>query len=356
MADYNRREFLKILGAGTISAFLPFRSGKGKGEDLVKMRVTYPPAFSSLPLKFGVKKGIFEKFGLDLKIENATGKKEALEPLVKGNNHCCITDISRAVLFFSKIGKNIAITSTAFEPSTESRYLGLLLNGEYEDIISFTSFAEKLKSSEKYSIQLTKGSDVHCLTDSLFALENIDTNENSFYTNRSSLMETIRYLWTGRIFSTALAEPLLTLSLSVPYFTQPILISDYSNVESLPTVFVFRKGVIREEEEMVNRFYRGWVESVKETNKLSKEKLFSLALTIAENLPGFKGKMEQISLPPDFEESFDKPQFSLPNTLKGEDYDRVAKWAQNKGYVDDIPKYDSIVDKKSITSFEEAND
>ncbi len=353
MDDYSRREFLKLLGAGAASTFLPFRNvlgGEQKDKERLEMRVTYPPVFASLPLKFGQEKGIFEKHGLDLRIQNVAGKREALEPLIKGTNDCCITDISRTLLFSDKIGKNIKITSTAYRPPRGSRHFGLLQSGVHDEPKSLKEFAEKLRGSKENSVKLTIGSDVHFLTDSLFRSKDIEVEEDTFYANRSSLTQTIKYLWSGSIFSAVMAEPLLTLVLQVPYFTKPYVISDFSGIRSLPSVFVFRKGVLRNGAEKAKRFYGGWVESVKETNKLSKEKLFSLALNVARNLPGFKGKMENISIPENFEKSFERPEFSLPEPLKNEDYKRVADWALNKGYIDGIADYSSLVDRKVLGS------
>ena len=350
MDKYSRREFLKYLGIGTLSTFIPSHIASGKTENLTKMSITYPPVISSLPLKHGVDNGIFEKFGLDLRIQNVPGKKEALEPLIKGSNHCCITDISRSLMFFDRIGKNISITSTVYRPPRGLRHLGLLQSGLQEKTDSLSSFAEKLKNSDKNSIQLMIGSDVHYLTDTLFSKFDIITDENSFYSNRSSLPQTIQYLWSGKIFSAVLAEPLLTLVLEIPYFTKPLVISDYSDVRSLPSIFVFRKGVLNSNKEMVAKFYRGWMESVNETNKLSKERLFSLALTVAENIPGFKGKLENISIPPEFEQSFNKPKFENPEALENEDYSRVADWALTKGYIGKIPEYSSLVNLEVLNS------
>lgn len=340
-----RRKFIKLLGTATLTAITGNKVfSKSGNSNLTKVKVAYPPTMAALPLAKGVQQKFFLEENaanpfldqdIELTLIPSKGSSDAAGLVSGGRADCAITGLSSSLYAIHGTG-NLKISSTVFDPNESGRHFGLVTGSMYE-ITSVADLVESwLDSSARKSIILSLRRDDHYATDKLMEDEGYPENDDKYYLNQEDLISRLSGLLNGNFISTVLPEPLLTLALKNPEFSdyQAKLLSDYENLTLPPFVFVFNRKLLDKDSVLVNRFYKGWEIALKETNSSSNIQLLDLTTQIiSETLPGLRNEIENTELTEEFASLFEIPSFSSPKPLNEEIFDSVLDWTISKGYL-----------------------
>lgn len=345
MEKISRRKFLGWLGGGALG--LIAATGYGAKSSSPNLSVAYPPILASIPLKLGDREGVFGARGVGVETVAATGTRDAARLFFQGAVDCCITDVASSVLGFSRVSNEVAITSTAFSPDQNSRYLGLVRNG-YREISTVEDLVQNwLDSTTEGSIAIDRGSDYHYMTDRMFHNRGITPKDELFYTPETDMVRAMTNLWNGSIVATVLPEPLLTLSTNNPLVhkkRRAQLLADYEGVEILPSVFTFGTKFLADRPSVVKEFYDGWNEAVEKANSKTKSQMLELAIDVAMSVsPAIRSLLQRVELPQGFAEIFSLPHYSPPGKLDEEMFKGLTAWAKKSGLIEDSPSYSRMV-------------
>jgi len=354
-----RRKFIKLLGTTSLTALTATPAFSQNDEaNLDEIRVAYPPTMAALPLAKGSQPNFFleeqevkpfEKQNIKIKLIPSKGSSDAARLVSGGRADCSITGLTSSLYAIHGTG-NLKITSTAFDPNKTGRHFGLVTSSLYE-IPSVTDLIENwLDSSSRKSIVLSLRRDDHYATDQLIKASGFSSNDSLYYIDQEDLISRMTGLLNGNYISAVLPEPLLTLSLENPQFEgyQANLITDYKNVDIPPFVFVFREKLLKDNPELVRRFYQGWMDSLEETNNSNNFQLLGLTTKIiSQTLPSLRGVIENTEFTEDFANLFEVPTFTPPEELDRKIYNSTLEWAIEKKYLTKKIPYEEVFEGSS---------
>ncbi|MBS3786742.1 twin-arginine translocation signal domain-containing protein [Candidatus Bipolaricaulota bacterium] len=362
-----RRKFIKLLGTATLTAATGNKVFSESGNsNLTEVKVAYPPTIAALPLAKGVQREFFlgensiDPFleqDIKLHLIPSRGSSDAARLVTGDRADCAITGLSSSLYAIQGTG-NLKISSTAFDPNESGRHMGLAFSNLYHNVSSLNDLVENwLDNSPKNSIILSLSRDDHYATDQLMESEGYPENDDKYYLNREDLISRLNFLLNEGFVSTVLPEPLLTLALENPGFKryQIELLSNYGEVALPPFVFAFNRKFLDKDPELIDRFYKGWEGSLKETNSSSNIQLLDLTTQIiSETLPGLRNAIENAELTEEFASLFEIPSFSSPKPLNEEVFDSVLDWTISKGYLNERIPFEKAYDGYSAKLVEKS--
>ncbi|MFQ6033681.1 MAG: ABC transporter substrate-binding protein [Candidatus Bipolaricaulia bacterium] len=347
-----RRSFLKIAGSVLLGMLASPRLVRPEEP----LQISYPLSLAAFPLKFAIKKGIFQERGLEVAVVSIIEDLARRDAFIAGRLDGLICDVSTTVFGLANAGAEIAVTSTAFESVEGSRVLALMGSGPFM-IHSLDDLFARVSGKPAYSIMLLEGSDMHFATDQLLASLGEEFDDKVIYIPGGDLVNIYTLLIGGSVLAAVLPEPLATIAGPENMILQPrdraTYLSAYEEVRLMPSVIAFQQAVLEERADEVELFYEAYRQAVEEINAAPREELLELAVGIG--IEVFNQVMPDSNytekdLPEGYAEIFEIPQFPQPRALAEEEFRALVDWALSKRYISEEVAYSQATDNRFLVA------
>jgi len=310
----------------------------------VELRISLPPLLNSLPIAYAEQWGLFEEHGVAVELIGITDNQERSTALLTGNLDAIMEDLTRALLDASS-GGDVVITAAAYQqPEWADRELAVLAPASF-GIDTFDALA-----SSGHNIATVFCSDHEYMLDQLLQTRSYRPMRDISYTYWTDLLQMA--VWVG-------ARALPAAVLPEPYIAyidtyQPlqgtsidlVSLADFSDIDSLPSVVVFRQDYVAEHPDAVKAFHRAYAEAVERMNRSEKEELLDTGLTVVLSL-FFQGADPSL-ITDDVLDALSIPKYELPVGLDGERFDAVAVWMRSRGYIGSVPTLETLFDNRFL--------
>jgi len=159
-------------------------------------------------------------------------------------------------------------------------------------------------------------------------------------------------VWFGAqsIPAAVLPEPYISyLATYRPVNGEPIhvvTLSDFSEVDGLPSVIVFQRKFVADHPDVVRAFYAAYGEAIERINATPRDRLIEEGLNVV--IPLFFEGADPASIPQEILDAIIIPIFNRPEDPPREKFDDVAAWMKSKGYIIELPEYEDLVDPRFI--------
>lgn len=311
------------------------------GADLSQLRISLPPGMGSLPIALAQEWELFEEYGLAVDLVGLRDNEARNLAIYAGDIDGMVCDVTLAIMLAS-IGADIVITSTAYR--SEGTGSLALLSQSYFNIDSVGDLlARTQRGSDLKSIAILESSDIEYHIDMLLASLGYPVDSDKYYSYWNDMVQLAAFLSMGSVYAAVLPEPYITyLNNLLPTSANMSLVnlSDFDGIDLLPSIIVFRRAVIEEKTELVERFYAAYREAVRMLNGSSQEEVISMGTSEAVRLffPGLK----EDSVPVGIMDSFEIPQFPQPQMLSEKEYENARLWVAGKHDEWQCPSYEEI--------------
>ncbi|MFQ6091048.1 MAG: hypothetical protein ACE5LD_06395 [Candidatus Bipolaricaulia bacterium] len=202
-----RRFFLKITGSLLLGLLVSPRLVRPQEP----LQISYPLSLDAFPLKFAVRKRIFQSHGLEVEAVSIIEDLARRDAFVAGRLDGLICDVSTVVFGLANAGAEIAMTSTVFKSVDDSPALALMGSGPFR-VYTLEDLFARVSARPAYSIMLLEGSDMHFATDQLLRSLGREFEDKVIYTPGGDLVNIYTLLIGGSVLAAVLPEPLATLS------------------------------------------------------------------------------------------------------------------------------------------------
>ncbi len=315
--------------------------------EAVQLRVSLPPVMGSVPIALANSWGLFAKHGVNVQVIGLSDNQARSLALMAGNIDAMVCDLTTAVLLYTS-GTKIVITSTAYTP-TQSGSLALLSQSYFHinsipDLLAQTQAGSNLKS-----IAITPMSNIEYDLDTLMHHLGYKIDPDKDYSYWYDLLQVATFLSLGSVYAAVLPEPYITYISNYPSVTKHshlVHLSDFTGVDLLPSVVVFRRDFVNAHPDMVTRFYAAYRDAVNRINSSTKDEL--IALGINEALTLFFPGMSKDAVPPGIMDTFTIPRFPLPGMVSKEEFDAVINWVNAKRYTWKHPSYEELTTNRFV--------
>ncbi len=310
-----------------------------------KLRLSLPPVMGCLPIAFADGWDMFAKNGIDVEVVGLSDDQARTLALMAGEIDAMICDVSTAILLVAS-GTDIVITSTAYQAEQTGSLA--LLTQSYFGIESVDDLLERTQAgSNVRSIAIPYRSDIEYTLDSLLISLGHTVDPDKHYSYWHDMLQLSMFLHLGSVYAAVLPEPYITYMceymrenpLPKPGATL-VHLSDFEGVDILPSVVVFRRQMVDQFPDLIDRFYEIYREVIDEINQSPRDQLMETGINIALSL-FFPGLTEE-SVPEGVLDEFDIPHFSHPAALSKERFEDVADWLIWKGYTWKHPVYEDV--------------
>lgn len=313
----------------------------GAADDLPRVTLSLPPMMGSLPLAFARGWNLFEEGGLDVELIGLSDNQARILALMAGNIDGMICDVTTAILLVTS-GTDIVITSTAYQ-SEQTGSLTILCPsyfniGSLDDLLSRTESGNSLKS-----IAITEMSDIEYSIDTLLKSHGHTIDPDKNYAYWYDMLQIATFLALGSVYAAVLPEPYTTYISNYPQINPNstyLHLSDFDDMDILPSVLVFRREVVEESPELIDLFYNIYRQAIDMINALSRDELIEMGIDEALSL-FFPGLTDE-NVPEGILDSFVIPHFPQPRMLAKEQFEAVVAWANDKCYTWKQPSYEEM--------------
>jgi len=313
----------------------------GAADDLPRVNLSLPPVMGSLPLAFARGWNLFEEEGLDVELIGLSDNQARILALMAGNIDGMICDVTTAILLVTS-GTDIVITSTAYRAEQTGSLTILCPSyfniGSLDDLLSQTERGNSMKS-----IAITEMSDIEYAIDTLLKSHGYTIDPDKDYSYWYDMLQIATFLALGSVYAAVLPEPYTTYISNYPQINANgtyLHLSDFENMDLLPSVLVFRREVIERSPDLIDLFYDIYRRAIDMINTLSRDELIEMGIDEALSL-FFPGLTDE-SVPEGIMDSFVIPHFPQPQMLKKEQFDAVVAWVNDKCYTWKQPPYEEM--------------
>ena len=313
----------------------------GAADDLPRVTLSLPPVMGSLPLAFARGWNLFEEGGLNVELIGLSDNQARILALMAGNIDGMICDVTTAILLVTS-GTDIVITSTAYQPE-QTGSLTILCPSYFnittlDDLLSRTENGSSLKS-----IAITEMSDIEYSIDTLLKSHGYTIDPDKDYSYWYDMLQIATFLALGSVYAAVLPEPYTTYISNYPQINPNstyLHLSDFDDMDILPSVLVFRREVVESSLELIDLFYGIYRQAIDMLNALSRDELIEMGIDEALTLffPGLTGE----SVPEGILDSFVIPHFPQPQMLAKEQFESVVTWVNGKCYTWKQPPYEEM--------------
>ena len=308
-------------------------------DELPKIRLSLSPVLSAATLAFADGWGLFEKHGLNVELVGLSDDEERSAALMAGDIDGMVCGVTTAILLFAS-GTDIAITSAAYQ-DTQTNSLAILSPRSF----NICSLQNLFSNDKPIKIATIYRSDFEYETDRLLESAGFKTNRDSPYVYWTDMLQLALWFAAQSLPAAVLPEPYITYITNFPLPGRAGLpefnyLSDFEEIEHLPSVVVFRRPVLEERGELVSTFYDAYREAVTTTNDANRGQLIEMGIDriLALFFPG----VSEDTIPDGILDSFVIPRFSLPESLSVEQFDDVVAWLLAKRYTSRNPSYEDM--------------
>jgi NitT/TauT family transport system substrate-binding protein len=319
----------------------------GAADDLPRVTLSLPPVMGSLPLAFARGWNLFEEGGLDVELIGLSDNQARILALMAGNIDGMICDVTTAILLVTS-GTDIVITSTAYQPE-QTGSLTLLCPSYFnidslDDLLSRTENGNSLKS-----IAITEMSDIEYSIDTLLKSHGYTLDPDKDYSYWYDMLQIATFLALGSVYAAVLPEPYTTYISNYPQINPNstyLHLSDFNDMDILPSVLVFRREVVEESPEVIDLFYDIYRQAIDMINALSRDELIEMGIDEALSL-FFPGLTEE-NVPEGIMDSFVIPHFPQLKMLAEEQFEAVVAWVNDKCYTWKQPPYEEMTTNRFL--------
>jgi len=304
------------------------------------MRVSLPPVMASLPVAFAEEWGLFDAHGVDVEIIGVTDAQVRSTALSTGDLDFVIEDVTQFV-FDLQSGQQLIATSASYStPQTNSMQLGLISPGSFR----LDSIDDLVAAN--YLVGTMYASDHEYMLDQLFEATLTDGQEKPSYTYYTDVLFLATWFGAQALPAVVLPEPhisyLATYTPASGAKVEVVVLSDFSEIEMLPSLFVFRETYAEENPDAIAAFYAAYKEAVDRVNATSRAELLETGLEVV--LPLFFQGADPTLIGQDVLDAIPIPTFEQPRELPEEQYTSVLDWMEDRGYALIRPVYEEIFD------------
>jgi len=302
------------------------------GSEILSLRFSIPPMMGSLPIGFADGWKVFDEYAVDVELIGLSDNQSRNLALIAGQIDGMVCDVSTAVLL-AATGTDIVITSTAYRPE-QTGSLALLTQSYFQIDSLETLMVKTTAGNNLKSIAVTSMSDFEYHIDTLLASQGYDVNPEKDYSYWFDMLQVATFLSFGSVYAAVLPEPYVTYIDNFPPLKEGshlVHLSDFEDIDLLPSVIVFRREVIESQPEAIEAFYAGIRAAIDRVNALDRDELIETGIN--EALDVFFPGTSRDTVPEGILDTFNIPEFEYPEALSENEYTAVVEWAKNKGYI-----------------------
>jgi len=302
------------------------------------LRISLSPVFASLPVAFAEEWGLFDEEGIDVEIIGLADTQVRSAALATGDIDFVVEDVSQFILDLQS-GIELLATSAAYvTPQSGSTTLGLISPGSFrlesiDDLVA-----------REYLVGTMYRSDHEFMLDQLFDAVLEDDQERPRYSFMTDILFLATWFGAQALPAVVLPEPHLTyIATYTPVdgsSLDVVVLSDFSEVESLPSLFVFRGDFADENPDAVDAFYAAYRAAVDRVNETPREELIETGLDVV--LPLFFTGADPSLIGEDVLDALPIPTFEQPKDLPEEQFQQVLAWMEDRGYAFLRPTYEDV--------------
>ncbi|MBN1859626.1 ABC transporter substrate-binding protein [Candidatus Bipolaricaulota bacterium] len=338
---YAGRVFVAALVALLLAVTVP---GAVWAANSVALRISLPPLLNSLPIAYAKQWGLFEAHGITVELIGITDSQERSTALLTGNLDAVMEDLTRALLDASS-GGELVITAAAYQqPEWADRELAVLSPASF-GIDSFEALV-----ASNYTIATVFCSDHEYMLDQLLQTMSYRPMRDVSYTYWTDLLQMAVWVGSRALPAAVLPEPYIayidTFEPLQGTGIDLVPLADFSGIDSLPSVIVFRRGYVDAHPEAVEAFHRAYDEAVERINASEKDELIETGLAVVLSL-FFQGADPDL-ITQDVLDAVSIPKYRLPTGLDEQQFDAVAEWMRSRGYIRSAPALDSLFDDRFL--------
>jgi NitT/TauT family transport system substrate-binding protein len=311
------------------------------GTTLPTLRFSLPPVLEALPIAFANTWGLFEERGINVDLIGFSDPDERSAALQTGNLDGLMSDVTHAILDEST-GIRLVITAAArSQPQTGSYALALLSPASFH-----IADMQQLLASRQL-IGVLQRSDYEFMLDQLLDQTPGGKTRTAQYSLFTDILQLATMLGAQWVASAVLPEPYVSyISTYAPPGAEPlhlVTLSDFDGVTPPPALVLFRQSYADEHPDVVSAFLDAYDEAVTRLNQTPRDELVETGLEVAVSLFFQAANTDLIGQ--DVLDAIPIPTFEPLCTLSSEEYDKIADWLIQEGYLyGAAPDYDGFVD------------
>ncbi len=335
-----------IVGILVAACFLVLFAFSAQGDSL---RISLAPVMGSVPIALADAWDLFAENGVDVDLIGLSDNHSRNLAMMANEIDGMVCDVTTAVLQASS-GNNIVITSTAYMPAQTGSLA--LLTPSFYGIGSVNELFSTANSNDNSTpIGVIAMSDCEYYIDNLMQQLGYFGEPSDDYSYWNDMLQLATFLTMGSVYSAVLPEPYITCVANYPQVghngrTTMVNLSDFEGVELFPSLIIFRRQVIDENPEAVERFYAALRQSIDLINSSSEDELIDMGIEQALSL--FFPGVGTGAVPQGILNDFNIPRFPLPAALSPDQFEKIATWASAKGYIRDQPDYDTMTTSRFL--------
>jgi hypothetical protein len=308
-------------------------------RDGLPLRVSLPPVYASLPIAFAEEWGLFEEYGVDVEIIGMTDNQVRSAALATGDLDFVVEDVTQFILDLQS-GQQLLATSAAYvRPQTGSMLIGLVSPASFR----FETIDDFLETD--YIVGTMYRSDHEYMLDLLFDEILEDEDDRPMYSYMTDVLFLATWFGAQALPAAVLPEPYVSY---IDHYKPPSgsrvevnTLSDFSEFEPLPSLFVFRADYAKEHPEIVEAFYDAYVAAIERINATPRDEIIDTGLDVV--LPLFFQGADPATIGQEILDAIAIPTFELPKELPTEQFSSVLEWMHEKGYAFLRPAYADVV-------------
>ena len=302
------------------------------------LRVSLPPVMASLPIAFAEEWGLFDEEGIDVQMIGMTDTQVRSAALSTGDLDFVIEDVSQFILDLQS-GQRLTATSAAYtRPQSDSMMLGLISPGSFrletiDDLVA-----------KGYLIGTMYRSDHEYMLDQLLDATLDEGQEKPTYSYMTDVLYLATWFGAQALPAVVLPEPHISYLANYKPVSGPklevVTLSDFSEIDMLPSLFVFRSAYAEEHPDVVEAFYAAYVEAIERVNATPRDELIETGLDVV--LPLFFQGADPSLIGQDVLDALPIPTYEQPRELSEEQYLSVLDWMEERGYALVRPIYADV--------------
>lgn len=305
----------------------------------VRIRVSLPPVFASLPIAFAEEWGLFDAQGVDVQIVGMADNGVRSAALAAEQLDLVIEDTSQFILDLQR-GMNLVATSAAYiEPQSGSMHLALISPASYR-----LDSLDDLIEQKNYLIGTLPQSDHEYMLDRLISDSLSEGQTKPRYTYISDPVLLATGIGAGWFPAVVLPEPYITyITTYTPPGGKPInarILSDFADYEAPPNLIVVRAEFAEAHPDAIEAFYTAYKEGIERVNRTSRAELVETGLDVV--LPIFFQGADPSLIGQEVLDAIPIPTFGLPQPMSPDLYADVLAWMDARGYVFLRPTYAEV--------------
>jgi len=313
-------------------------------QDAPTLRVSLPPVLASLPVAFAAEWGLFGEHGVDVEIIGMTDNQVRSAALSTGDLDFVIEDVTQFIVDLVG-GQDLIATSAAYvRPQTDSMLVGLVSPGSFrlasiDDLVAHRSL-----------IGTVYRSDAEYLLDRLFDEVLEDGEKRPPYSYMTDVLFLATWFGAQALPAAVLPEPYVSyIATYVPPSGRPVKVvtlTDFSEFESVPSLYVFRADFVKKHPDVVEAFYDACCVAIERMNATPRGELVETGVSVV--LPIFFQGANPETIGQEILDAISIPVFDLPRELPLEQYESVLDWMVEKGYAFVRPDYADVIDGRFL--------